>query len=133
MWPHEHPLRQFESVPALSLGSDLLSRLEDRGLSLERLSDASAGDVAALLRLPSTSGERVRAALRAFPHLELRARLSPITRTVLRVQLELEAAFEWHDRAHGGALRWWVWVEDAASENLLHAEVWTLTKKVSVV
>jgi len=131
MWPHEHPLRQFESVPTLALGQDLLSRLEDRGLTVERLCDATAGEIAAMLRLHQSSGERVRAALRCFPHLELRASLSPITRTVLRVQLELEAAFEWLDRAHGAALRWWVWVEDAASEALLHAETWTLTKKMA--
>ena len=132
MWPHEHPLRQLEACPQLALGHDLLSRLEDRGLTLERLCDSapSASEIAATLRLPPASGARVRAAIRAFPRLELRATLSPITRTVLRVQLSLEAAFEWVDRAHGSALRWWVWVEDAASEALLHAETWTLTKKV---
>jgi activating signal cointegrator complex subunit 3 len=88
-------------------------------------------EIASLLRLHATSGERVRAALRCFPRLGLKATLSPITRTVLRVQLAVDPRwFEWHDRAHGNALRWWVWVEDASSENLLHAETWTLTKKV---
>lgn len=35
------------------------------------------------------------------------------------------------DKAHGQALRWWVWVEDTESEHLYHSETWVLTKKMA--
>ena len=33
MWPHQHPLRQFEGI----LAQELLFKMEDRGLWMERL------------------------------------------------------------------------------------------------
>ena len=44
-------------------------------------------------------------------------------RSVLRVQLKITPEFTWHDRAHGGALRWHLWVEDSDSETIYHTEV----------
>ena len=38
--------------------------------------------------------------------------------------------FRWLDRAHGGSLRWHIWVEDSDSEHIYHTELWTLTKKM---
>ena len=44
-------------------------------------------------------------------------------RSVLKVQLKITPEFHWHDRAHGGSLRWHLWVEDSDSENIYHTEV----------
>lgn len=38
---------------------------------------------------------------RAFPQLEVTSKIQPITRTVLRVELTLEAPFVWRDDVHG--------------------------------
>jgi activating signal cointegrator complex subunit 3 len=35
------------------------------------------------------------------------------------------------EKAHGQALRWWVWVEDTESDHLYHSESWLLTKKMA--
>jgi hypothetical protein len=35
------------------------------------------------------------------------------------------------EKAHGQALRWWVWVEDTETEYLYHSESWVLTKKMA--
>lgn len=35
------------------------------------------------------------------------------------------------DKLHGGALRWWLRVEDPRYDRLHHAELWTLTKKMA--
>ncbi|MEW5302418.1 MAG: hypothetical protein WDW36_005207 [Sanguina aurantia] len=126
LWPHQHPLRQLE--PGLS--PELLEKLEDRGLWLEQLEFMEAGEIGAILRHPA-AGPQVRRAVDAFPSLDLEAQIQPITRTVLRIQLSLRPTFQWEDRAHGGALRWHVWVEDSASEHIYHNEVWVLTKKMS--
>ena len=37
MWPHQHPLRQFEGI----LAQELLFKMEDRGLWMERLQVSS--------------------------------------------------------------------------------------------
>lgn len=65
---------------------------------------------------------------RLFPHIEISGTVQPITRTVLRVTLQLYPEFAWADRYHGGALSWHVWVTDAESELILHAERFTLTR-----
>ena len=51
-------------------------------------------------------------------------------RTVLRVQLSIEATFQWKDRAHGTGMRWHIWVEDSENEHIYHSETWLLTKKM---
>ena len=51
-------------------------------------------------------------------------------RTVLRVQLVVRPAFQWRDGAHGGALRWHIWVEDSENEHVYHSELWLLTRKM---
>lgn len=53
-----------------------------------------------------------------------------VCRTVLRVQLKIEAAFQWKDRAHGSGMRWHIWVEDSENEHIYHSETWLLTKKM---
>ena len=39
------------------------------------------------------------------------------------MQLKITPQFTWHDRAHGGSLRWHLWVEDSDSEAIYHTEV----------
>lgn len=53
-----------------------------------------------------------------------------LSRTVLRVQLSIEATFQWKDRAHGNGMRWHIWVEDSENEHIYHSETWLLTKKM---
>lgn len=51
-----------------------------------------------------------------------------MSRTVVRVEVQVEVGFEWRDALHGPALRWHLWVEDGATEQLFHSELWNLTK-----
>lgn len=75
LWPHQHPLRQFEG----ELKPELLSKIEDRNLDLDRLWDMSAAEIGAILRHPA-AGDRIWRCLEAFPALQLDAQLHPITR-----------------------------------------------------
>ncbi|KAK9846320.1 hypothetical protein WJX81_001437 [Elliptochloris bilobata] len=125
LWQHQHALRQFEHT----LSPELLSKLEDRGLDLERLQDMEPGEIGSVLRHPA-AGSNVAACLAAFPALQMEAHLQPITRTVLRVQLVIRPTFQWRDASHGAALRWHIWVEDSENEHVYHSELWLLTKKM---
>lgn len=126
LWPEQHPLRQVEAA----LTPELLWKMEERGLSMERLDDMSAGEIGAFLRHPA-AGDKIRGCLDAFPHVSLEASLHPITRGVARIQLTITPQFTWRDKLHGGALRWWLRVEDPRYDRLHHAELWTLTKKMA--
>eukprot|EP00879_Flechtneria_rotunda_P031132 GHRR01033984.1.p1 GENE.GHRR01033984.1~~GHRR01033984.1.p1 ORF type:complete len:725 (+),score=211.87 GHRR01033984.1:283-2457(+) len=126
LWPDQHPLRQMEAA----LTPELLWKMEERGLTIERLDDMSASEIGAFLRHPA-AGDKIRGCLDAFPRLGLEASLHPITRGVARIQLTITPQFSWRDRLHGGALRWWVWVEDPSVDRLHHVESWTLTKKMA--
>jgi len=53
-WPESHPLRQMEAL----LSPELLYKMEDRGLSLQRLYDMSASEIGAFLRHPAAGGVR---------------------------------------------------------------------------
>jgi activating signal cointegrator complex subunit 3 len=75
LWPHQHALRQFEHA----LNPELLMKLEDRGLDLDRLWDMEASEIGSLLRHPA-AGKTIAACLEAFPALQLDAQLQPITR-----------------------------------------------------
>ena len=46
-----------------------------------------------------------------------------VCRTVIRVQLAIWPEFTWRDAAHGGSLRWHIWVEDSDGQALYHSEV----------
>ncbi|CAI5948102.1 unnamed protein product [Closterium sp. NIES-64] len=125
IWPHQHPLRQFESV----ISQEVLFKLEDRGLDLDRLCDMDDSEIAAIIRSPYAA-KLVSQCVSQFPYLELDAHISPITRTVLQVTLYVTPTFQWKERFHGNAQRWWIWVEDSENEHIYHTEYFILSKKM---
>lgn len=125
LWPQQHPLWQFEEF----LKRDVLQKLEKLNLDLLHLKEMKADEIGAALRHPA-AGSKVVAALSQLPMLDIQASIMPITRTVLRVHLEIHPDFKWRDSVHGSALRWIIWVEDSDNERIYHSEVWALTKQM---
>ncbi|XP_078430193.1 U5 small nuclear ribonucleoprotein helicase isoform X4 [Wolffia australiana] len=106
IWPHQHPLRQFDK----DLSADILRKLEERCADLDRLFEMEESDIGALVRyIPA--GKLVKQCLRHFPLISLSVTVSPITRTVLKVDLLITPDFVWKDRLHGAAERIWIFVE----------------------
>ena len=75
------------------------------------------------------AGPDVKKAAYEIPSLELEANIQPITRTVLRVRLSIDANFRWNDRLHGSAEPFWIWVEDPINNHIYHHEFYSLAKK----
>ena len=125
--PYAHPLRQF--CPHY-LKPEICKKLEERrpASNLDELIHMTPREVGSLIR-HGKMGEAVLANARRIPYLEVSASLQPITRSILRVTLDIEPQFEWHDRLHGGAQSFWVWVEDQKSEWIYHSERILLRKK----
>ncbi|XP_058788470.1 DExH-box ATP-dependent RNA helicase DExH14 isoform X2 [Vicia villosa] len=126
VWPHQHPLRQFDR----DLSSEILRKLEERGADLDHLMEMEEKDIGALIRY-APGGRLVKQYLGYFPSLQLSATVSPITRTVLKVDLVITPAFIWKDRFHGTAQRWWILVEDSENDHIYHSELFTLTKRMA--
>lgn len=126
IWPQQHPLRQFDK----DISSEILRKLEERGADLDRLQDMQEKDIGALIRY-TPGGRVVKQYLGYFPWIQLSATVSPITRTVLKVDFLLKPDFIWKDRFHGTALRWWILVEDTENDHIYHSELFTLTKRMA--
>ncbi|KAK4804036.1 hypothetical protein SAY86_003853 [Trapa natans] len=126
VWPHQHPLRQFDR----ELSSDILWKLEEKNADLDHLMDMEEKDIGALIRY-GPGGRLVKQYLGYFPSVQLSATVSPITRTVLKVDLLITPDFTWKERFHGQALRWWILVEDSENDHIYHSELFTLTKRMA--
>ncbi|XP_011087302.1 DExH-box ATP-dependent RNA helicase DExH14 [Sesamum indicum] len=126
VWPHQHPLRQFDR----EISTEVLRKLEERGVDLDRLYEMEEKDIGALIRY-APGGKLVKQYLAYFPMVQLFATVSPITRTVLKVDLTITPEFVWKDRFHGTAQRWWILVEDSENDHIYHSELFTLTKKMA--
>lgn len=126
LWPHHHPLWQFEDY----LKYELLKKLDERHFDIDQLRDMSSSDIGAALRHPA-AGQQISYAIKSFPTLAIEPHVQPVTRSVLRIQLDITPQFTWHDAMHGSALRWLIWVEDSNNERIYHSEMWTLTKKMA--
>lgn len=125
IWPHQHPLRQFDK----DLSAEILRKLEERGYDLDHLQEMEEKDIGTLIRY-APGGRLVKQYLGYFPLIQLSATVSPITRTVLKLDLLIIPEFIWKDRFHGAAQRWWILVEDSENDHIYHSELLTLTKRM---
>ena len=124
LWPHQHALRQFgHLVPA-----DWCFRLEQKNLDVDKLWDMDHKEISGLIR-QNNSGLLIQKFVGQFPWLNIQVNVQPITRTILRVTLNIKAQFEWNDRASGSVEPFWVWVEDNENERIYHTEYFLLHKQ----
>lgn len=123
MWGSQTPLRQFKGIP-----NEILVRVERKDLPWERWYDLSSQELGELVRVPK-AGKTLHRLIHQFPHLELAASVQPITRTLIKIDLTVTPDFQWDMNVHGGAEQFFIFVEDANSEFLLHFE--PLTVKAS--
>lgn len=122
MWGSQNPLRQFKGLPG-----DILSKLEKRDIPWERYYDMSSQELGELIRAPK-HGKTLHRLVHQFPRLSLAAHVQPVTRTLLKLDITITPDFKWDDKVHGFVEPWWVWVEDADGERLLHHQYWVLKK-----
>ncbi|KAH9288103.1 hypothetical protein KI387_032220, partial [Taxus chinensis] len=126
IWPHQHPLRQFER----DLSLEILRKLEDKDVQLERLYELEERDIGALIHY-NPGGKMIKQCLASFPYIHLSANISPITRAVLQVELMITPEFVWKDHLHGASHRWWILVEDSENDHIYYSELFTLSKKMA--
>jgi pre-mRNA-splicing helicase BRR2 len=123
MWVSQSPLRQFRGIPEA-----IVRKIERKDFSFERLYDLTSQEIGELIHFPS-QGKAVYRYVHQFPRLDLSCHVQPISRSLLRVELEITPDFEWSEKHHGVAEGFWVLVEDTDGEVLLHHEYFLLKRK----
>nr|XP_023662018.1 activating signal cointegrator 1 complex subunit 3 [Paramormyrops kingsleyae]XP_023662019.1 activating signal cointegrator 1 complex subunit 3 [Paramormyrops kingsleyae]XP_023662021.1 activating signal cointegrator 1 complex subunit 3 [Paramormyrops kingsleyae] len=124
LWGWGHPLRQFPILP-----ETVLSRLEERRLTVDKLKDMRKDEIGHMLHHVNI-GLKVKQCVHQIPFILMEASIQPITRTVLRVRLTVTPDFRWSDQVHGSVGEpWWLWVEDPVNDHIYHSEYFLLQKK----
>jgi activating signal cointegrator complex subunit 3 len=135
-WWFQTPLRHFES----EIGVNIIKAVESRHHSgrakdydsLESalcLMEMTPEEVGQLCRSKKDVGAKVQRFVGMIPKPYVECKVQPVTGDVLRFQIELSPDFEWQARWHGGAVFFWLWVEDAKSERIYHHEQVMFTKR----
>ncbi|KAM7306344.1 activating signal cointegrator 1 complex subunit 3 [Ixodes scapularis] len=122
VWSFESPLKQFPDI-----GYHVLKHIEEKDIRVDYIKDMGAKDIGMMVHNPKV-GTQVELCARQIPQLVVVPRIQPITRTVIKVQLDITADFRWSDRVHKGAEAFWIWVEDPNSDEIYHYEYFVLTK-----
>ncbi|OZJ04536.1 hypothetical protein BZG36_03995 [Bifiguratus adelaidae] len=124
MWTFEHPLGQF------GLPRDIIHKLEDRSYQtpIEEMRDMSPQELGQLVR-NNRFGATLSRCVDQFPSLQIDAKIAPITRNVLNIDLTITPDFLWNDRIHGTVEPWWIWAEDSENTEIYYSEYFVLNKK----
>ncbi|KAJ2390085.1 Pre-mRNA splicing [Coemansia sp. RSA 2611] len=122
MWLAASPLRQLDCPP------DLLRAVERKPLAWARYLDLNEPELAELVGSPR-AGRALYRLVHLVPRIAVAASVQPLTRSLLRVELRLTPDFAWTDAVHGAAEPFWIFVEDADGERLLHAEQFVLKRQ----
>lgn len=61
----------------------------------------SPTEIGEILKFPKI-GKTLHKLIHQFPKLELKAFVSPITQSYIKIELEITADFEWDSKVHGG-------------------------------
>jgi len=124
LWISAHPLRQFNM-----LSPNVIMRLEERRMTVDRLLDMTAEEVQNVVRGNLIIGKKVLSVARNFPLLNVTATVQPVTRTVLKLHLTITSDFVWNDKVHGMVEPWHIWIEDTAQSFIYHSEYFLLHKR----
>uniref|UniRef100_A0A5F9D635 Activating signal cointegrator 1 complex subunit 3 n=1 Tax=Oryctolagus cuniculus TaxID=9986 RepID=A0A5F9D635_RABIT len=124
LWGWASPLRQFSVLPP-----HILTRLEEKNLTVDKLKDMRKDEIGHILHHVNI-GLKVKQCVHQIPSVMMEASIQPITRTVLRVTLNIFPDFTWNDQVHGTVGEpWWIWVEDPTNDHIYHSEYFLTLKK----
>ncbi|KAJ3274830.1 DEIH-box ATPase [Terramyces sp. JEL0728] len=124
-WLSMSPLRQFKKFPM-----EVIKKLERKDIAWERYQDLNAQELGELVGMPK-SGKTIYQYVHQFPRLEITPYVQPITRSMLKIEIDISPKFEYNDEVHGGAETFYVFVEDVDSEVILYHDTFVLKSRYS--
>ncbi|CDR96330.1 U5 small nuclear ribonucleoprotein [Babesia bigemina] len=120
MWSVMLPLRQFKSLP-----EELVLKLERNDFGWDRYYDLSSVELGELCRQPKL-GKTIHKLIHLVPRLDLQVFVQPLTREMLRVEVNITPDFQWDPKLHGSNEKFWLFVEDGSGEKILHSQTFVL-------
>ncbi|XP_015183023.1 PREDICTED: activating signal cointegrator 1 complex subunit 3 isoform X2 [Polistes dominula] len=124
-WDYMSPLRQFSCLSA-----EIIKKIEDRSITVDKLIDMDVKEIGIILHNQKTAA-LVKKCCSELPSLQMESIIQPITRTVLRIRLQITPQFRWNDAVHGkNSEAFWIWIEDPDNNLIYHHEYFILTKKM---
>lgn len=122
-WLSMSPLRQFKGFPL-----DIIHKLERKDIAWDRYSDLTAQELGELVSMPK-HGKMIFKYVHQFPKLDVVPYVQPITRSMLKIELDIVPSFDYDQTVHGGAETFWVFVEDVDAEVILYHDNFILKSR----
>jgi pre-mRNA-splicing helicase BRR2 len=122
-WLSMNPLRQMNNFPF-----EIIRKLERIDLSWDRYYDLDAQYLGEMVKAPK-SGPMIYKYIHQFPRLEIEPFVQPLTRSMLKIELDITPDFEYDESIHGGGETFWILVEDVDSEIILYHDQFILKNR----
>ena len=135
IWWFKTPLRNFESELKESVYSGVESYFGSSRHHANSYEDILSflemqpEEVGQICKSNKVFGTKIKRFVHLLPNMWISCTVKPITSTILRFRVQLDADFEWDGRWHGGAQSFWICVEDRDSNKIHHQEQITLSKR----
>ena len=137
MWSCYSPLRQFTKQHSMAsparqseidaIPIEIVKKLEKKDFSFDRLFDLNVQEVGELLKAPKQA-KMIHKLIHQFPKFELNATIQPISRSTLKIFLNLTPSFVFDEKLHSSAELFWILVTDGDNELLLHVDQFLLKR-----
>ncbi|OMJ14023.1 U5 small nuclear ribonucleoprotein [Smittium culicis] len=126
-WLSMSPLRQFGIAGRYGSGipADLLRRVERKNMPWERLLDMEPPELGEWIGVPK-AGRLLHKLIYSVPRVDVRVHVQPWSRGLVHIELTITPDMRWDEAIHGNSLLFWVFVESADGEKILHSEQFIL-------
>lgn len=127
MWNDETPFRQFSN----QLTCSDFEKIQKLGLTVAKVKspEMTSKMLSSFMRIES-KGALLKQLANTLPSFEIITKIQPITRTVLRIILEIVPSFIWNDSYNGKKSEaFWIWLQDADSEHIYYHQFLKVTKQ----
>ena len=121
VFTRDNPLKQLALIPL-----DVLHKLPN--VDVEVMRDWTVGEIGEIARNKKIAPQ-IKDAINQFPLLHIEGSIHPITKSVLRISVNVTVDFLWNDKIHGKTLPFWLWVEDSCNEFMYYSEHFIFNKK----
>ena len=125
MWPTNCPLRQFKTCPV-----EVIKRLEASTVPWgDYLQLETPAEVGRAIR-SEKYGKQVYDLLKRFPKMSVTCNAQPITRSVMRFNIEIIADWIWDMNVHGSLEPFLLMLEDTDGDSILYYDVLFITPDI---
>ncbi|KAG5505245.1 hypothetical protein JIQ42_07452 [Leishmania sp. Namibia] len=128
-WDFEHPLMQFSNWShRVNITDAVWMNLNKVNPSMQLLQEMTAKEVGQMVH-NVRAGRDIADLVSKFPSVNIDIDVQPITRSILRVKVTIEADFVWSRDLSGNSELFWLLVEDQDNHFIFHHESVALTRK----